>query len=66
MSAHDEMHFQNDAMQCGSEAQLILAWSVSFKTTTIKLALGKLGTYNKQDEVMKHCLATAKKKIKEN
>ena len=29
--------FQNDAMPCSSEIQLVLAWSVSFKTTAIKL-----------------------------
>ena len=33
---------------------------------TAKLTLRKLGTYNKQDEVIKYCLAMAKKKIKEN
>ena len=33
---------------------------------TTKLALRKLGTYNKQDEAIKHCLAMAKKKIKKN
>ena len=42
---HSAMHegsrrdaFQNDGKPCSSEIQLVLAWSVSFKTTTTKLA----------------------------
>ena len=41
---HSAMHeclwcdaFQNDAMPCGSEVQLDLAWSVSFKTKLLNL-----------------------------